>query len=121
MVNNLSDAEGVLHKHDLYLNVASGLWKNAFISNSFEYRIDKVLIPHYGFLSFNGTNYDYKTIDSTEERKNVIFADNLSLAFGNPQRNLFLIAFTCFGQTDKRLLGRDKFDFMVSAVYEQAF
>lgn len=119
VVNKLSDAKGILYKHDLYLNVATGLWKNAFISNSFEYRIDNISIPHYGFQHWG--DYDYKTIDSTKECKNIIFADNLTFAFGNPKTNLFLVAFTCFGQTDQRLKGREKFDFMVSAVYEQAF
>jgi hypothetical protein len=95
------------------------LWKNAFVSNSFEYRIDNISIPHYGVLLSD--SFNFQTIDSEEARKNVIFADNLTLAFGSPQKNLFLIAFTCFGQTDQRLNGREKFDFMVSAIYEQAF
>jgi hypothetical protein len=119
VVSNLSDTKGILHQHDFYFNLATGLWKNAFVSNSFEYRIDKILIPHYGFLSEFGD--DFKTIDSTEARENIIFADNLTFAFGNPKKNLFFIAFTCFGQTDKRLTAQEKIDFMVSAVYEQAF
>jgi hypothetical protein len=119
VVNGLSDAKGMLHKHDLYLNVAIGLWKNAFISNSIEYRIDKIRIPHYVTQQWGGV--DYNVVDRTDMRKNIIFADNVTLAFGNPQRNHFLIAFTCFGQTDQRLNGREKIDFMVSAVYEQAF
>lgn len=115
----VNDSTGIIRNHDFLFRITSCLYYNVFISNTFEFRIDNVKnVEDYGFYN---TNDYYSNSYISNGSKNFLYSDNLTLAFGNPKTNLFLVAFTCFGQTDKRLNGRDKFDFMVSAVYEQAF
>jgi hypothetical protein len=120
-VRSLNDSTGTIHDHDFLFRISAGLYYNVFISNAFEFRVDNVRYATYGYTSYNNYNNSYSNSNVSSGWKNFLYSDNLTFAFGNPKTNLFLIAFTCFGQSDKRLNGKDKFDFMLSATYEQAF
>ncbi|HEX2955586.1 MAG TPA: hypothetical protein VHO70_02070 [Chitinispirillaceae bacterium] len=115
----MNDSTGIIYNHDFLFRISAGLHYNVFLSNTFEFKIDNVKNT-VDYVYYENSGY-YRDVYGNNDTKNLLYSDNVTLAFGNPGTNLFLLAFTCFGQTDKRLNGRDKFDFLVSAVYERAF
>jgi hypothetical protein len=116
---------------DMQLTVSVGLGTKVILSNSFEGVVETYVNDQY-YLDGYDPDYDpyydnpyydpywdlyyFKAPDY-----NFIYANRLSIAFGDRHRSLATLHGTIFGQSDDNVSGREKFDFMFGFMYQGAW
>jgi hypothetical protein len=116
---------------DMQLTVSVGLGTKVILSNSFEGVVETYVNDQY-YLDGYDPDYDpyydnpyydpywdlyyFKAPDY-----NFIYANRLSIAFGDRHRSLATLHGTIVGQSDDNVSGREKFDFMFGFMYQGAW
>jgi hypothetical protein len=112
-----SSADVVLADRDLHLKIMVGVARKVTLANVFEFRIDQ----HSGYYyrtDMNGNIIDF--IDGHGD-KNFVYANKFLTAIGDPKRILTVLSCQIFGQSDDRVNGKDKFDFILGCDIMSAF
>jgi hypothetical protein len=113
-----SSFDGNLNNHDLYFKILAGVAPKVILADIFEFRIDKINTFYYYDDAWGNP---FESEDDSETKNNFIYTNNFMAAFGDPDRILFILSFNLFGQSDERINGKDKFDFLLGCELEAAF
>lgn len=112
-----STVDGILVDRDLHLKIMAGLARKVIIVNVFEFRIDKMFEYRINKYELWGSNIDV----AESEDNNFVYVNDIKTAFGDPHRILFILSGQIFGQSDKALNGKKKFDFILGCEVMAAF
>jgi hypothetical protein len=95
---------------DFFFKFSVGITDAMVISNSFDLRTDHYLISDYGIYSR----------PASVNSSNTLWADGLGFSYIRPDEWALTMGISFFGQTDARVSGRDKNDFLISVLLREA-
>lgn len=94
-----------LNNSDGQVNISAGVAPHVCLFNTFNMRTIKVSPSYSGWTKYNSP------------ARNISYANQFGMAFGDPQNYLFTVMFGAFIQTQSGISNDDKFDFLISLLY----